>query len=128
MGAGGEGKGSPFSRARAWMGVWEQTVPLGNILTSPPQPSASLRAITEEDVKMGDPEETLRRASMEPSQLLAAPTQASTVTTRQRRKRLSETPQDLDTPPVSSAQSPITAPYWEQQASQVLRELLWPCG
>lgn len=92
-------------------------------------------------MKIGDPEETLRRASMVPSQIIAASskaggqsstqglTRASSVTTRQQRKRLSEeTHRSPDTPPVSSAQSPITAPYWEQQVFQVLRELLWPCG
>lgn len=116
-------------------------MPLGNIATSPPQPSTSLGAITDEDMKMGDPEETLRRASMQPSQIVAAgseagnrcstqaPTQASSITTRQQRKRLSEeTHQGPDTPPVSSVQSPITAPHWEQQLFQVLWELLWPCG
>lgn len=132
--------GSPFSRARAWRRVWERTVPLGNMPTSPPQPSTSLGTITDEDMKMGDPEETLRRASMQPSQIVAGSeagsqsstqglTRASSVTTRQQRKRLSEeTHQSPDTPPVSSAQSPITAPYGEQQVFQVLRELLWPFG
>lgn len=116
--------GSPFSRTRAWRGVWEQTLPLTNILMSPPQPSTSLGTITDEDMKMGDPEETLRRASMQPSQIMAAgsqgsiraSTRGSSITTRQQRKRLSEEiHQGLDTPPVSSAQSPSTAPYWEQQ-------------
>lgn len=98
----------------------------------PLQPSTSLGTITDEEVKTGDPEETLRRASMHPSQIIATSsqysTQASSITTRQQRKRLSEeTQQGLDTPPVSSAQSPITAPYWEQQqVFQALRELLWP--
>lgn len=134
--------GSPFSRTGVWEGVWEWTVPTGNIPTSSSQPSTSMGTITDEDMKMGDPEETLRHASMQPSQIIAAsskaggqcstraPTQASSITTRQQRKRLSEeTHQGPDTPPVSSAQPPITAPYRGQlQVFQVFRELLWPCG
>lgn len=125
-----------MSRTGVWEGVWEWTVPLSNIPTSPPQPSTSLGTITDEDVKMGDPEETLQRGSRQSSQRSS---QASSITTRQRRKRLSEeTHQGPDTPPVSSAQSPSRAPYWEQgthhssyweqEVFQVLRELLWPCG
>lgn len=131
--------GSPLSRTGVWEGVWERTAPVSNIPTSPPQPSTSLGAITDEDVKTGDPEETLRRGSMQPSQIIAAGSQgssqaparaSSSITTRQRRKRLSdETHQGLDTPPVSSAQPLLTAPSWGQlQLFQVLRELLRPRG
>ncbi|XP_057874917.1 nuclear mitotic apparatus protein 1-like [Melospiza georgiana] len=100
-------------------------------------PSTSMGTITDEDVKMGDPEETLQRGRRQSSQPVATSSQAGSITTRQRRKRLSEeTHQGPDTPPVSSAQSPSTAPYWEQGAHhsshweqdgfQRLRELLWP--
>ncbi|KAL9866038.1 uncharacterized protein GJ701_018109 [Geothlypis trichas] len=59
-------------------------------------PSTSLGTITDEDVKMGDPEETLQRGSRQSSQRSS---QASSITTRQRRKRLSEeTHQGPDTP------------------------------
>ncbi|CAN8194920.1 unnamed protein product [Coccothraustes coccothraustes] len=67
-------------------------------------PSTSLGTITDEDVKMGDPEETLQRGSRRASQIIAAgsqrSSQASSITTRQQRKRLSEEAhQGSDTPP-----------------------------
>uniref|UniRef100_U3JUX1 Nuclear mitotic apparatus protein 1 n=1 Tax=Ficedula albicollis TaxID=59894 RepID=U3JUX1_FICAL len=102
------------------------------------RPSTSLGTITDEDVKMGDPEETLRRASMQPSQIMATSsqysTQASSITTRQQRKRLSEeTHQGLDTPgqqhhhpskkPTSCFPRPQTSQdRSEQSGSQVSQE------
>uniref|UniRef100_A0A7M4FGY7 Nuclear mitotic apparatus protein 1 n=1 Tax=Crocodylus porosus TaxID=8502 RepID=A0A7M4FGY7_CROPO len=72
------------------------------------RPSSSLTAITDEDVKTGDPQETLRRASMQPSQIAEAmgPRHSTLgtswrggITTRQQRKRLSgESHQGPDTP------------------------------
>ncbi|XP_033929290.1 LOW QUALITY PROTEIN: nuclear mitotic apparatus protein 1-like [Melopsittacus undulatus] len=68
------------------------------------RPSNSLATITDEEMKTGDPRETLRRASMQPSQ--GPPPRRTTlgtawagITTRQQRKRAaSEEPQGPDTP------------------------------
>ncbi|XP_025029358.1 nuclear mitotic apparatus protein 1 isoform X1 [Python bivittatus] len=67
------------------------------------RPSQLLTVITDEEMMTGDPKETLRRASMLPSQVAEGPsTRRSTlsaiwaaggVATRQQRKRLSEEPQ-----------------------------------
>ncbi|XP_066065275.1 nuclear mitotic apparatus protein 1 isoform X2 [Chamaea fasciata] len=103
-------------------------------------PSTSSGTITDEDVKMGDPEETLRRASMQPSQIIAAgsdagsqgSTQASSITTRQRRKRLSEeTLQGPDTPPSKKPTSCFPRPQTtqdrsEQSSSEVSQESQQP--
>ncbi|XP_058696082.1 nuclear mitotic apparatus protein 1 isoform X3 [Poecile atricapillus] len=102
-------------------------------------PSTSLGTITDEDVKMGDPEETLRRASTQPSQIITAgskagsqcSTQASSITTRQQRKRLSETHQDPDTPPSKKPTSCFPRPQTtqdrsEQSGSQVSQESKQP--
>ncbi|KAF4800742.1 nuclear mitotic apparatus protein 1 [Turdus rufiventris] len=96
------------------------------------RPSTSLGTITDEEVKTGDPEETLRRASMHPSQIIATSsqysTQASSITTRQQRKRLSEeTQQGLDTPPSKKPTSCFPRPQTtqdrsEQSSSQVSEE------
>ncbi|XP_066196719.1 nuclear mitotic apparatus protein 1 isoform X1 [Sylvia atricapilla] len=100
-------------------------------------PSTSLVTITDEDVKMGDPEETLRRGSMQPSQIMASrgeagSSQASSITTRQQRKRLSEeTHQALDTPPSKKPTSCFPRPQTtqdrsEQSGSQVSQESKQP--
>ncbi|XP_043337170.1 nuclear mitotic apparatus protein 1 isoform X5 [Cervus canadensis] len=61
----------------------------------PTQPSLSLPAITDEEIKTGDPRETLRRASMQPTQIA----EGAGITTRQQRKRVSsETHQGPGTP------------------------------
>lgn len=81
---------------------------LDNTSLVPPQSSNSLATITDEEMKMGDPQETLRRASMQPSQ--GPPARRSTlsaawpgITTRQQRKRASdESHQGPDTPEVST--------------------------
>ncbi|XP_026550272.1 nuclear mitotic apparatus protein 1-like, partial [Notechis scutatus] len=67
------------------------------------RPCPLLTTITDEEVMTGDPKETLRRATMLPSQILEGPsTRRSTlsaawalggVATRQQRKRLSDEPQ-----------------------------------
>uniref|UniRef100_A0A8C8B1N5 Nuclear mitotic apparatus protein 1 n=1 Tax=Otus sunia TaxID=257818 RepID=A0A8C8B1N5_9STRI len=70
------------------------------------RPSNSLGTITDEEMKTGDPKETLRRASMQPSQLATAARRSTLatawpggITTRQQRKRLSdESHQGPDTP------------------------------
>ncbi|XP_037988101.1 nuclear mitotic apparatus protein 1 isoform X3 [Motacilla alba alba] len=88
-------------------------------------PSTSLGTITDEDVKMGDPEETLQRGSRQPSQIIAssqrstqASSQASSITTRQRRKRLSEeTHQGPDTPPSKKPTSCFPRPQTTQDRS-----------
>ncbi|XP_060129950.1 nuclear mitotic apparatus protein 1 isoform X3 [Zootoca vivipara] len=66
------------------------------------RPTLSLATITDEDMKTGDPRETLRRASMLPSQVSEGPaTRRSTlssaaaaggIATRQQRKRISDEP------------------------------------
>ncbi|XP_070329403.1 nuclear mitotic apparatus protein 1 isoform X3 [Odocoileus virginianus] len=59
------------------------------------RPSLSLPAITDEEIKTGDPRETLRRASMQPTQIA----EGAGITTRQQRKRVSsETHQGPGTP------------------------------
>lgn len=59
------------------------------------RPSLSLPAITDEEIKTGDPRETLRRASMQPAQIA----ESAGITTRQQRKRVSsETHQGPGTP------------------------------
>ncbi|KAL9866043.1 LOW QUALITY PROTEIN: nuclear mitotic apparatus protein 1 [Geothlypis trichas] len=78
-------------------------------------PSTSLGTITDEDVKMGDPEETLQRGSRQSSQ---RSNQASSITTRQRRKRLSEeTHQGPDTPPSKKPTSCFPRPQSSQDRS-----------
>ncbi|XP_053824683.1 nuclear mitotic apparatus protein 1 isoform X2 [Vidua chalybeata] len=86
-------------------------------------PSTSLGTITDEDVKMGDPEETLRRGSMQPSQIIATSsqcsTQASSIITRQQRKRLlEETHQGPDTPPSKKPTSCFPRPQTTQDRSE----------
>ncbi|XP_074810438.1 nuclear mitotic apparatus protein 1 isoform X2 [Natator depressus] len=71
------------------------------------RPSQSLTVITDEEMKTGDPKETLRRASMQPSQIESAAARRSTlstgwaggIATRLQRKRSSdESHQGPDTP------------------------------
>lgn len=63
------------------------------------QPSLSLATITDEEMKTGDPRETLRRASMQPAQIA----EGTGITTRQQRKRVSSEPhQGPGTPEVGS--------------------------
>ncbi|XP_044879104.1 nuclear mitotic apparatus protein 1 isoform X1 [Mauremys mutica] len=71
------------------------------------RPSQSLTVITDEEMKTGDPKETLRRASMQPSQIESAAARRSIlstgwaggIATRQQRKRSSdESHQGPDTP------------------------------
>ncbi|XP_057603486.1 nuclear mitotic apparatus protein 1 isoform X1 [Hippopotamus amphibius kiboko] len=52
------------------------------------RPSLSLPTITDEEIKTGDPRETLRRASMQPAQIA----EGTGITTRQQRKRVSSEP------------------------------------
>lgn len=100
-------------------------------LSPPPQPSLSLSTITDEEMKTGDPKETLRRASILPSQMAEGPpaTRRSTlssayagggVSTRQQRKRTSEESQPgPGTPEVSWL-------AWQFPAG--LAHLLTQCG
>ena len=61
------------------------------------QPTLSLATLTDEEMKTGDPRETLRRASMQPAQIA----EGVGITTRQQRKRVSsETHQGPGTPEV----------------------------
>uniref|UniRef100_A0A8B9R4J1 Nuclear mitotic apparatus protein 1 n=1 Tax=Anas platyrhynchos TaxID=8839 RepID=A0A8B9R4J1_ANAPL len=100
------------------------------------RPSNSLGTITDEEMKTGDPKETLRRASMQPAPSAeGTATRRSTVgtawaggiTTRQQRKRLSdESHQGPDTPeskkPVSCFPRPQTPrDRSERRSSQVSR-------
>ncbi|XP_059729786.1 nuclear mitotic apparatus protein 1 isoform X3 [Haemorhous mexicanus] len=85
-------------------------------------PSTSLGTITDEDVKMGDPEETLQRGSRQTSQIIATgsqrSSQGSSITTRQQRKRLSEeTHQGPDTPPSKKPTSCFPRPQTTQDRS-----------
>ncbi|XP_054663506.1 nuclear mitotic apparatus protein 1 isoform X2 [Grus americana] len=100
------------------------------------RPSNSLGTITDEEMKTGDPKETLRRASMQPSQIAAGTaTRRSTlgmawaggITTRQQRKRLSdESHQGPDTPESKKPTSCFPRPQTprersERRSSQVSR-------
>ncbi|NXG39753.1 NUMA1 protein, partial [Dromaius novaehollandiae] len=99
------------------------------------RPSNSLGTITDEEMKTGDPKETLRRASMQPSQIAeAAAARRSTlstawagITTRQQRKRLSdESHQGPDTPESKKSISCFPRPQTprergERRSSQVSR-------
>ena len=68
----------------------------------PIQPSLSLATITDEEMKTGDPQETLRRASMQPAQIA----EGMGITTRQQRKRVSSEPhQGPGTPEVGDPDS-----------------------
>lgn len=68
----------------------------------PMQPSLSLATITDEEMKTGDPRETLRRASMQPTQIA----EGAGITTRQQRKRVSTEPhQGPGTPEVGDIDS-----------------------
>ncbi|KAM9263424.1 nuclear mitotic apparatus protein 1 [Cariama cristata] len=100
------------------------------------RPSNSLGTITDEEMKTGDPKETLRRASMQPSQITTGmATRRSTlsmawaggITTRQQRKRLSdESHQGPDTPESKKPTSCFPRPQTprdrsDRRSSQVSR-------
>uniref|UniRef100_A0A8C3PPS3 Nuclear mitotic apparatus protein 1 n=1 Tax=Calidris pygmaea TaxID=425635 RepID=A0A8C3PPS3_9CHAR len=89
------------------------------------RPSNALGTITDEEMKTGDPKETLRRASVQPSQLAPGvatrrTTLAGAIGTRQLRKRRSdeshqgpdtpESHQGPDTPKVTPPGPPTTSP------------------
>ncbi|NWY50875.1 NUMA1 protein, partial [Chionis minor] len=96
------------------------------------RPSNSLGTITDEEMKTGDPKETLRRASMQPLQIAAGmatrrSTLAGGITTRQLRKRRSdESHQGPDTPESKKPTSCFPRPQTprdrsERRSSQVSR-------
>ncbi|XP_021099005.1 nuclear mitotic apparatus protein 1 isoform X2 [Heterocephalus glaber] len=71
------------------------------------RPSLGLATITDEEMKTGDPQETLRRASMQPGQIA----EGAGITTRQQRKRVSsETHQGPGTPESKKATSCFPRP------------------
>nr|XP_058161846.1 nuclear mitotic apparatus protein 1 isoform X4 [Dasypus novemcinctus] len=71
------------------------------------RPSLSLVTITDEEMKTGDPQETLRRASMQPAQIA----EGTGITTRQQRKRVSSEPhQGPGTPESKKATSCFPRP------------------
>uniref|UniRef100_A0A8C3YBF2 Nuclear mitotic apparatus protein 1 n=1 Tax=Catagonus wagneri TaxID=51154 RepID=A0A8C3YBF2_9CETA len=71
------------------------------------RPSLSLPTITDEEIKTGDPRETLRRASMQPTPIA----EATGITTRQQRKRVSsESHQGPGTPESKKATSCFPRP------------------
>ncbi|XP_053418776.1 nuclear mitotic apparatus protein 1 isoform X3 [Nycticebus coucang] len=71
------------------------------------RPSLSLATITDEEMKTGDPQETLRRASMQPAQIA----EGTGITTRQQRKRISSEPhQGPGTPESKKATSCFPRP------------------
>lgn len=65
------------------------------------QPSLSLATITDEEMKTGDPQETLRRASMQPTQIA----EGTGITTRQRKRVSLEPHQGPGTPEVGDVGS-----------------------
>lgn len=83
------------------------------------RPSTNLATITDEEMKTGDPQETLRRASMQPTQIA----EGLGITTRQQRKRVSlETHQGPGTPESKKATScfprPLTPRDWHEGRKQ----------
>ncbi|KAM6144692.1 LOW QUALITY PROTEIN: nuclear mitotic apparatus protein 1-like [Phoenicopterus ruber ruber] len=92
------------------------------------RPSNSLGTITDEEMKTGDPKETLRRASMQPSQIAAgtaarrstlATAWAGGITTRQQRKRLSdESHQGPETPESKKPTSCFPRPQTPRERSE----------
>lgn len=72
------------------------------------RPSLSLATITDEEMKTGDPQETLRRASMQPTQIA----EGTGITTRQRKRVSLEPHQGPGTPeskkPTSCFPRPMT--------------------
>ncbi|KAM8815762.1 nuclear mitotic apparatus protein 1 isoform 2-T7 [Rhynchonycteris naso] len=72
------------------------------------RPSLSLATITDEEMKTGDPQETLRRASMQPTQIV----EGTGITTRQRKRVSLEPHQGPGTPeskkPTSCFPRPMT--------------------
>lgn len=71
------------------------------------RPALSLATITDEEMKTGDPRETLRRASMQPAQIA----EGAGITTRQQRKRVSsESHQGPGTPESKKATSCFPRP------------------
>ncbi|XP_032709083.1 nuclear mitotic apparatus protein 1 isoform X2 [Lontra canadensis] len=71
------------------------------------RPSLSLATITDEEMKTGDPRETLRRASMQPAQIA----EGTGITTRLQRKRVSSEPhQGPGTPESKKATSCFPRP------------------
>uniref|UniRef100_A0A2K6ULR2 Nuclear mitotic apparatus protein 1 n=1 Tax=Saimiri boliviensis boliviensis TaxID=39432 RepID=A0A2K6ULR2_SAIBB len=71
------------------------------------RPSLSLATISDEEMKTGDPQETLRRASMQPIQIA----ESTGITTRQQRKRVSLEPhQGPGTPESKKATSCFPRP------------------
>ncbi|XP_077197236.1 nuclear mitotic apparatus protein 1 isoform X2 [Paroedura picta] len=96
------------------------------------RPSQSLTAITDEEMKTGDPKETLRRASMLPSQIAEGPmTRRSTlssawvaggVATRHQRKRTStEALQGLGTPESKKSASCFPRPQTPKRRNEELK-------
>ncbi|XP_075775767.1 nuclear mitotic apparatus protein 1 isoform X2 [Pelodiscus sinensis] len=95
------------------------------------RPSLSLSVITDEEMKTGDPKETLRRASMQPSQLESTAARRSTlsavwaggaggIATRQQRKRgADETHQDPDTPESKKPTSCFPRPPTPKERTEV---------
>ncbi|KAM6386249.1 LOW QUALITY PROTEIN: nuclear mitotic apparatus protein 1 [Alca torda] len=88
------------------------------------RPSNSLGTITDEEMKTGDPKETLRRASMQPSQIAAGmatrrSTLAGTIATRQLRKRRSdESHQGPETPESKKPTSCFPRPQTPRDRSE----------
>uniref|UniRef100_A0A8B9MBJ0 Nuclear mitotic apparatus protein 1 n=1 Tax=Accipiter nisus TaxID=211598 RepID=A0A8B9MBJ0_9AVES len=92
------------------------------------RPSNSLGTITDEEMKTGDPKETLRRASMQPSQIATGTAArrntlgtvwAGGITTRQQRKRLSdESHQGPDTPESKKPTSCFPRPQTPRDRSE----------
>uniref|UniRef100_A0A250Y883 Nuclear mitotic apparatus protein 1 n=1 Tax=Castor canadensis TaxID=51338 RepID=A0A250Y883_CASCN len=70
------------------------------------RPSLSLATITDEEMKTGDPQETLRRASMQPTQIA----EGTGITTRQRKRVSSETHHGPGTPESKKATSCFPRP------------------
>ncbi|XP_074004550.1 nuclear mitotic apparatus protein 1 [Numenius arquata] len=96
------------------------------------RPSNALGTITDEEMKTGDPKETLRRASMQPSQLAPGvatrrSTLAGAIVTRQLRKRRSdESHQGPDTPESKKPTSCFPRPQTPRDPSERRRSQQQP--
>lgn len=77
------------------------------------QPSLGLTTITDEEMKTGDPRETLRRASIQPTQVTEG------ITTRQRKRVSSESHQGPGTPEVGGTGSPAILALYQGSRSTI---------
>ncbi|XP_066106707.1 nuclear mitotic apparatus protein 1 isoform X1 [Saccopteryx bilineata] len=82
------------------------------------RPSLSLATITDEEMKTGDPQETLRRASMQPAQIA----EGTGITTRQRKRVSLEPHQGPGTPESKKPTSCFPRPMTPRDRHEVRRQ------